>query len=394
MAKRNESVEPGLSYLQELGLKYASTKETVIRKLSAVIGRDQAYRILKEIDRRAEKGADSLTDRSFYEMKNRDYAASINLTGLIDGDIIRKACNWIAGNKSLFGKEVLDIGCDCGIVSCFLARALPDSQITAIDRCKEAISVAGQLADRLKLNNITFVASAAEEMPSRKFNTVFSMRTLGENSGNNRDDYPVFENFVTQADYMSAKISKYSSAVASLIKDDGTLVSIERCQIDPLLLAWIDALNKDGLRFLSHDRLSCAEQKVQSYFAVVTAIKETSAQQQDILSFFSDVVEDEADVNVPIYEGEKADWYLLRNKGQFIKGVTAYNTEGKKLGRYGLWMSSRDETALLIYQADLEKRSLGVYDISLKEELLEALENMVKNTDLSKDVRFVGFFDR
>ena len=34
----------------------------------------------------------------------------------------------------IFGKHILDIGCDNSIVSCFIARVLPEAEVTAIDR--------------------------------------------------------------------------------------------------------------------------------------------------------------------------------------------------------------------------------------------------------------------
>ena len=77
---------------------------------------------------------------------------SLYLTGAFDGDIIRRTCNWITDHKDLFGDTILEIGCDIGLIPCFLAKTFPNSIVTAIDRCKNGLAIGQKLADKFGLD--------------------------------------------------------------------------------------------------------------------------------------------------------------------------------------------------------------------------------------------------
>lgn len=56
-------------------------------------------------------------------------------------------------------KTILDLGTGSGCIACSLAKFLPNSQVTAIDICKRALTVAVKNADNLSLKNISFLQS-------------------------------------------------------------------------------------------------------------------------------------------------------------------------------------------------------------------------------------------
>ncbi len=86
--------------------------------------------------------------KEFYDFKNSDPEISRALSEAYDGDIIRKACNYISSHKDYFGETILEVGCDCGIISCFLAKSFPDAEIVSIDRCAAAIKIAKDFAKK------------------------------------------------------------------------------------------------------------------------------------------------------------------------------------------------------------------------------------------------------
>ncbi len=55
-------------------------------------------------------------------------------------------------NEDLYGKEILDIGTGSGCIAISLAKNLPNSNVTAVDICKDAMEVAKKNS---KLNNVS-----------------------------------------------------------------------------------------------------------------------------------------------------------------------------------------------------------------------------------------------
>ena len=137
-----------------------------------------------------------------YLLKNEDIDAALKFTGDVDGDIIRHVCNWILSHKQCFGKTILEVGCDIGLISCFLAKTFPESKIIAIDRFSEGVAIAKQLAEELELNNIEFKCIDANSI-NEKYDTVFSCRTLHENRDIKENYYTLFRGLRTtiQRDY-------------------------------------------------------------------------------------------------------------------------------------------------------------------------------------------------
>lgn len=183
---KNKVKDPGLEYMQQLGIKALRSTNVIFNDLDRMFGREKSRKISAMIDKRAER--ENYTDehdwkeadRQFYDLKNEDYALSLYLTGAFDGDIIRRACNWIIDHKDFFGKTILEIGCDIGLISCFLAKTFPSSTITAIDRCKNGVNIGQKLAEKFGLSNIKFICADANEL-TEKYDTVFSMRVMHEN---------------------------------------------------------------------------------------------------------------------------------------------------------------------------------------------------------------------
>lgn len=146
----------------------------------------------------------------------------------------------------MFGETILDVGCDCGIMSCFLAKLLPGSHITAIDRTENAVKVARQLAETLQLHNISFVHADLAALGEQTYDTVFSMRTVHENVAN-RDIQPSFAPLLEQAQLYGNTVADYGQQLAGKVKAGGTLVSIERGEKNPMFLGWLFDLHENGL---------------------------------------------------------------------------------------------------------------------------------------------------
>lgn len=125
----------GAAVFDGVGHSPARDKKGMYTQLKKQLGQREADRLMEQVWQESDV-------QRLYDVKNGSYEKGITFSGAYDGDIYRKACNWIAQNQDVFGETILDVGCDCGIMSCFLAKLLPGSHITAIDRTENAVKVA------------------------------------------------------------------------------------------------------------------------------------------------------------------------------------------------------------------------------------------------------------
>ena len=77
--------------------------------------------------------------------------------------------------KNKQNKTILDIGTGSGCIALAIAKNLPNSQVTGIDKSKESISVANKNKNLLHIENVQFVAESLENyLPKTKFDVIIS----------------------------------------------------------------------------------------------------------------------------------------------------------------------------------------------------------------------------
>ena len=272
--------DEGSQYLKKLGLKGAKSGHGIWTNFVRKFGRDQAEDFLDRI----RFYQDHNDIKGLYEFKNSDYEKGLFYTGLIDADIIRKACNWLADNKRYFGKTILEIGCDVGIISCYLGALFPQAEITSIDRGENSIRVAEKLAGTLGIKNVRFLHSDLNQLSNNKYDTVFSMRTIHENSKASINE---LSGLTRMSQGMRKGIDSYINRISSFVAEGGNIITIERCEIDPFFLAYLYSFNDHGFvcNNESHETLICDEAGINSQFqiAVLQAGKWT---EQEVYDFW------------------------------------------------------------------------------------------------------------
>lgn len=355
--------DPGLEYVQQLGIRALRSSRVIFDDLDRMFGIEKGRRISAMIDKRAER--ENYTDehdwkeadRQFYDLKNEDYDLSLYLTGAFDGDIIRRTCNWITDHKDLFGDTILEIGCDIGLISCFLAKTFPNSIVTAIDRCKNGLAIGQKLADKFGLTNIKFICADANEL-TEKYETVFSMRVMHENHHSTEDTTLLFKQ--TARVFQEGTYS-YAQTLSKLVSDEGLVISIERCGKNPLLLGWLWALRDNGLIFSPdlYSELRCQEVGSESTFEANVYIKEIKAEvsEDDIYNEFCRMFIGDFDIGAPQFDGWVAAVMLQNSYDQLIEGYEAYAPQQQnwKFLHVSLWTNSHDETSLLAYDVKLDE---------------------------------------
>ncbi len=378
---KNKAKDPGLEYLQLLGIRALRSTRVIFDDLDRMFGIEKGRRISAMIDKRAER--DNYTDehdwkeadRQFYDLKNEDYALGLYLTGAFDGDIIRRACNWIIEHKDFFGRTILEIGCDIGLISCFLAKTFPSSTITAIDRCKNGLNIGQKLAEKFGLSNIKFICADANEL-TEKYDTVFSMRVMHENHHALEDTTLLFKQ---TARIFQEGTNSYAQTLAKLVSDEGLVISIERCGKNPLLLGWLWALRNNSLFFAPdlYSELKCQEVGSESTFEANVCIKDSKAavSEEDIYNEFCQMFIGDFDIGSPQFDGWVAAVMLQNSFDELIEGYEAYAPQQNnwKFLHLSLWTNSHDDSSLLAYDVKLDEglRRLSNTYLSKKEDWIK-----------------------
>jgi len=346
--------DPVVDFLKELEIRPARTNSRLYSSLDEAAGKEWTETILRAMEARYDgKSLDIEGEKSFYDIKNSNAAGSIALTGAIDGDILRQFCYWILDHKDCFGQSILEIGCDVGILSCFLARTFPDSSIVSIDRCASSIEIAKTLAKRFGLTNITFMACDVNDMTDL-YDTVFSARTMHENFAVDYIDRLSF--ITTQGQVYEEALVPYAEKMASLVKPDGHFVSIERIERNPLLLGWMWALN--GQKFVQQEEyykdIRCQElrgEMEETHFQAMVYKHGDEQPKEEVYGQFCQTFLEDMDLSAPSYKDWEAAVMLENSVGELIEGYEVYHPKDHnwKFGHYSAWTSKYDDEAMLMY---------------------------------------------
>lgn len=381
-----KTTDPGQKYLARLNLEPANSLSGVEKQLKKVTSQSFANKVVSFMRYRGSAKTDTKdpNDTAFYELKNTNLKASLTLTGAFDGDYIRKVCNWIAEHTELFGGKILEVGCDCGILSCFLAKQLPNSHIVSIDRCQAAISVAKELADKLHVNNVEFVHAGVEDMNDQEFDTVFSSRTMHENYY--CESYPdITRLFRYQGAKYSSFLNEYAGNLRSCLKEDGTLISIERSGRNPLWYGWLLALNNNQLVPVPEHigEIVCKEvEDNHSEFQIAVASVGERQSEEFVFNLLHRTFAKYIKLGAETCQwvSWEASFLLQANLKELVEGFYLYQENGI-CGKVALWTNRYDDSSLLSEQHTKNDRGLLVSNcyMSSKSQGLSTLYTDVRN---------------
>ena len=237
-------------YMNEVGLKYIKNGNELLSGLAYRTDKQYTQDIAHELNSRAE-GA-PVDNSHFYELKNRNYDGSIYISAAFDGGVFRHIGNLVIDNADLLGNSVLDLCCDCGIVTCFMAKQFPEKSFVGIDINELAVNNAKTLAEKLGLSNVEFVCCDVYELDlGRKFDCVTSFRSLldacelktqGLNFVGFRAD--------REESYKNAFFD-FAKVIAESLNENGNVISVERYTAEYGWLGWMQALYENGLKLSS-----------------------------------------------------------------------------------------------------------------------------------------------
>lgn len=376
--RMKKAKDVGLQYMMELGLRPAKTIDQFYSMLRDKIGKEKAAEIEKYINERgeAEGHIEKSDDKAFYKLKNSSLDVSLAISGGFDGNFIRQTCNYIASAADKYRNcaRILEVGCDCGIFSCFLGRTFPTAKIVSIDQCESSIAVAKELAQRLGVSNVTFLHADIHDCPEEKYDAIFSIRVMHEaRSHDEKEDHTLLMD--TQAEMYAAVTAPYAQALSNKLADNGLLLSIERCGLNPLFYGWMLALNEQGIVIQSYGQLSCQEAEEEKYFQVLDMKKENNPWTQDEIrnQFAACFFGENGELTETDFYGWEATLVLQLLHGDLIDGVFAYVNE-EKVGKLALWKSAECESDILVEQYLIRKMwDLSVRDVAMLEEAMQQI---------------------
>ena len=171
-----------------------------------------------------------------YTVKNKDLETTMDFAGYYY-DLYRQFFAWFIDfknsyDKNLDGKKILDLGCDNGITTCFIANLYPNSEIIGVDKCKKGIKCAEEIAQKLGVENVKFEAVDAKKVDKffkeEKFDLVISNRSMLEIT-----NLPKLKSFwsideVENSIVVANSVLKFFKSVEKVMTHDAKLITFER----------------------------------------------------------------------------------------------------------------------------------------------------------------------
>ncbi len=371
-----KTADPGFDYLKEIGFERIIRKNGIRDRLAEKYGKAKAEQLISQ----REKIPDGSTE--FYEFKNSDPVISKCYSEAYDYDIIRKICNFIDSQKEYFGEKILEVGCESGYVTGFLAKTFPNATIVSIDRSKSAVSIASQRIESMGIKNVEFRVAALDEI-TEKFDTVVCSRTIQENFDS--DSIPfVGEPLLSQFEEYAALTEDYSKKLLRCIKEKGTMCVFERIGHDPLMCGWMIGLCRLNCAPLlkTYKEIKCEEMDAINTFQAFVCQNGYTTNIDSIIDLWSKAMKLDA-TGKAVLTGWNALLYLAENAGDLIRGVRIYDEENHQVGRFSVYYDKDDAPSVYYLSATggLENIQLIAFSINIKDDVLIELQNAIDSNE-------------
>ena len=233
-------------YLGVLGLPVQGNRDRVRQRLDREY--PAAWKEFRAVAKRRDEG-DMRDD--VYALKNQGLQFSLLVTAAERGELHAKAFSTVENIAEPIS-SILDVGCENGLLTCLWALRWPNAQVIGLDPSGPALDRARELASRLKLKNVRFVAGTAEDIPRDLGADVFDLITTVTvlHDGNL---FPPVVALARRTDdlFTSMDISPLPPAfvaiAALLAPSKGRWVAMERCQSPKTFSGWCQAVGLAGL---------------------------------------------------------------------------------------------------------------------------------------------------
>lgn len=358
-------------FMKRLDLKYFKNTKDFVADLMYKTDKEYTTEVATFLNSRA-LGQNSDND-SFYRLKNKTLAGSLCVSAAFDSGVFRHIGNMLVDNSDLLCGTVLDIGCDCGIVTCFMASENPDTKFIGVDKNELAVNNAKELAESLGLENVEFVTADVYDFAlEEKANAVTSFRCLLDIAQTQTKGVSVIgERGEREARYAEA-FSPLAKAVCDNLTHGGTVISVERYTALYGWLGWMSALSNNGVNPLSDKCALMTAQDISSTieYSVTFAQKGSTCSPLEaydcVMSekFKSGAGVDGANAEYALYKDADEIHFTDVKKGE--KLIHQFATAVSPKGKY------------MFYEADLDRRSIKYVNEKKREKMMSDFEDKKK----------------
>ena len=198
---------------------------------------------------------DYLTDDDssddLYILKNDNLELSLAVSGYNVKYFYEVYLTWWLNENLPKPDRLLDMGCDCGILTCFYATLYSEAEILGIDKNELAIDRARELADKLGLKNVRFEVHDIHNFVNMEHNQSYDLITsttvmhevikFPKDLAWNLNDIDLEQGMESMQPVLNG--------IQRLLKEDsGLYVSVDRHPIPSLTARWVRALNHANLK--------------------------------------------------------------------------------------------------------------------------------------------------
>ena len=148
-------------------------------------------------------------------------------------------------------KRVLRLGYDLGVEACFFAEHFPNAEVIGLEEDRATLECASKLAAELKLRNVRFFQASLHtdlrSFPNALKNQTFDLVVAHHITNDTVFPHPVRCIEEATAVPVYPNFPRYARHLASLLTDNGTLLSLETIPVPIDFARWTWALHDAGI---------------------------------------------------------------------------------------------------------------------------------------------------
>lgn len=370
------------SYMQEVGLKYIKSTNDFLTGLAIRTNKDYTQKIAQELNSRASRQNSS--NSYFYQIKNEHFDGSIFVSAAFDGGVFRHIGNLILDNPEIFKGKVVDFACDCGIVTCFIAKMYPDCHVVGIDINQLAVDNAIKLAEKLKLNNVEFICSDVYDVKfEEKADTLTSFRGLLDVCMKNTSGLPFFgERKWREEQYKNAFLD-YAEVMKANLNEGGYVLCVERYTAEYGWQGWIEALKEKGINAVTDKCELMRASDISSVKEYSVSLLQYNNSESSPVSVIDDVLSKGFKSSTG-YEGYMAEYALYNDTDGEINFYDVFNNETDKI-IHQFAISKAKSGKIITYEASANKKKIKYLNPKKKDVAQKAITDKL---DVYNDDKF------
>jgi 16S rRNA G527 N7-methylase RsmG len=387
------SKDIALSYLKTLKLNPSKGDRQFWSLLKERNDKKLVDRLIAEIDSRAEG---SKSD-DLYSIKNNNLQLSLDFANY-SADMYRRYFEWFLGRASSQPNNLLDIGCDNGIVTCYYSKLFPNAKIIGIDTNKEGIQCAIELAQQLSIPNVNFlhgdIRNIETLMQDASFDVITSLRSLHECVGEFPELGPHWTTLEILTEKSNSQIQELLGIINKLLRDEKSgFISCERLPGLDEIAQWVKELEAADLHIDWNEAANINFHELgnkQQMPVFVSRKQKTSLGPDELLEklFEFAVQEKTFSINANMtYMGVPAEIIMVQTKDKtLIKGVEIRFLDGTDTLRLELW-KHKDLLLIHKYSRQTGYRELIIVSEDEQEEIISGFQEALQRYS-GQDIKF------